>query len=149
MFGCKDSEKFCACNYFHSFQEFRPSVDGCHAWVFRHVVGLPTLYLRHARDHVPLSSKPSTVCSDQCIKIRSLCIQPCKRCLLFFPCDGQSFGFLKTEASVRMGSLYVELLQCAFYPVRYPLNIGYHGKSSRARMVVFWAGPWLAFSINL
>ena len=28
---------------------------------FRHVVGLPTLYLRHARDHVPLSSEPSTV----------------------------------------------------------------------------------------
>ena len=35
---------------------------------FRHVVGLLTLYLphqglRHARDHVPLSSKPSTVYS--------------------------------------------------------------------------------------
>ena len=34
-------------------------------------------------------------------------------------------------------SLYVEMLQCAFYPVRYPLNIGYHGKDSRVRIVGF------------
>ena len=32
-------------------------MDGCRAWFFRHVVGLPTLYSRHARDHVPLSRK--------------------------------------------------------------------------------------------
>ena len=30
-------------------------------------------------------------------------------------------------------SRYVEMLQCAFYP----LNIGYHGKASRVRMVGF------------
>ena len=38
-------------------------------------------------------------------------------------------------------SRYDELLQCAFYLVRYHLNIGYHGKASRARMVVLWARP--------
>ena len=40
-------------------------MDGCRAWYFWHVVGLPTLYLRHMQDHVPLSSKPSTACSHQ------------------------------------------------------------------------------------
>ena len=47
-------------------------------------------------------------------------------------------------------SLYVELLQCAFYPVRYPLNTGYQCKASRVRMVV--CGPhlgWAAFAMNL
>ena len=37
----------------------------------------------------------------------------------------------------------LNMLQCAFHPVRYPLNIGYHGKASRVRMVDLWARPWL------
>ena len=45
-------------------------------------------------------------------------------------------------------SLYVEMLQCAFYTVRYPLNIGYHGKASRDRMVALWARPWLSSIFN-
>jgi len=46
-------------------------------------------------------------------------------------------------------SLYVEMLQCAFYTVRYPLNIGYHGKASRDRMVAWPDLGWAAFSMNL
>ena len=69
-----------------------------------------------------------------------------------FSSDGRSFGFLKTEASVRMGLkavlIYAEMLQCAFYPVRYPLNIGYHGKASRVRMVALWTRPWLGSILN-
>ena len=45
-------------------------------------------------------------------------------------------------------SLYVEMLQCAFCPVRCPWNIAYHGKASRARMVALWARPWLGSIFN-
>ena len=125
-------------------------MDGCRAWFSRHVVELPTLYLRHARDHVPLSSKPSTVCSHQCRKNHSLCIQPCKRCLLFF-FRWTVLRFFEDRSKSAYGlksSLYVEPLQCAFYPVRYPYNVGYHGKANRIRMVVLWARPWLGSIFN-
>ena len=46
--------------------------------------------------------------------------------------------------------LYVEMLQCAFYTVRYPLNIGY---TVRPAGTGWWlCGPdlgWAAFSMNL
>ena len=62
--------------------------------------------------------------------------------VLWFFEDGSKYGYgLKS-------SLYVELLQCAFYPVQYPLNIGYHGKANRVRMVVLWARPWLGRIFN-
>ena len=62
--------------------------------------------------------------------------------VLWFFEDGSKYGYgLKS-------SLYVELLQCAFHPVQYPLNIGYHGKVSRVRMVVLWARPWLGSIFN-
>lgn len=43
------------------------------------------------------------------------------------------------------------MLNCCsvrFYPVRYPLHIGYQGKASRVGMVVLWAGPWLGSIFN-
>ena len=46
------------------------------------------------------------------------------------------------------GSIYVELLQCEFYPVRYPFYIGYHGKANRVRMVVLRNRPWLGSIFN-
>ena len=112
-------------------------MDGCHAWFSRHVVELPTLYLRHARDHVQLPSKPSTVCSA---------FNPVNDACYFL----RFFGDRSKSAYGLKSSLYVEPLQCAFYPVRYPLNIGYHGKASRVRMLVLWARPWLgSISANL
>ena len=116
-------------------------------------VGLPTLYLRHARDHVPLSSKLSTVYFHQCRKNRSLCIQLCKRRLLFFLPTALLFFEDRSKCVYGLkSSLSVEMLQCVFnfYPVRYPLNIGHYGKASRVSMVL--CGPdlgWAAFSMNL
>ena len=68
-----------------------------------------------------------------------------------FSSNGQSFSFFKDRSKCAYGlksSLYVELLQCTFYPIRYPLNIGYHSKASRVRMVVAWARPWLGSIFN-
>lgn len=68
-----------------------------------------------------------------------------------FSSDGRSFGFLKTEASVRMGLKAVFMLKCFAVCVLHcpiPLNIGYHGKASRDRMVALWARPWLGSIFN-
>ena len=109
----------------------RPNFDALY-----HGKGFQPPLSRHARDHVPLSSKPNTVCSHQCRRNRSLCIQP-----RFFEDRSKCAYGLKS-------SPYVEMLQCAFYPVRYPLNIGYHGKASRVRMVASWTRPWLGSIFN-
>ena len=61
------------------------------------------------------------------------------------------FRFFEDRSKCAYGlksSPYVEMLQCAFYPVRYPLNIGYHGKASRVRMVASWTRPWLGSIFN-
>ena len=61
------------------------------------------------------------------------------------------FRFFEDRSKCAYGlksSPYVEMLQCAFYPVRYPLNIGYHGKASRVRMVASWTRPWLGSTFN-
>ena len=68
-----------------------------------------------------------------------------------FSSDGQSFGFFEDRSKCAHGlksSLYVELLQCTFFPVRYPLNIGYHGKARRVKMVILSARPRLGSIFN-
>ena len=73
MFECKDQKISALVISFIPFKNFAEApVGGCRACFFRHVVGLPTFYLRHARDRVLLFPKPSTVCSHQCRKNRSL-----------------------------------------------------------------------------
>ena len=70
-------------------------------------------------------------------------------CYLFF--RWTVLRFFKDRSKCTYGlksSLYVEPLQCAFHPVRYSLNIGYHGKARRVRMVVLWARTWLGSIFN-
>lgn len=119
---------------------------------FQHVVRLQTLYLRHARDHVPLSSKPSTICSHQCRKITVFAFNPVTTPAIFSS-DGWSFSFLKTEASVRLGFKAVFMLNCC--SVRFtlsdiPWTLG--TKARPAESGWWFCGPdlgWAAFSMNL
>ena len=70
-------------------------------------------------------------------------------CYFFFRWTVLRFSEDRSKSAFGLkSSLYVKPLQCAFYPVRYPLNIGYHGKASSVRMVVLWATPWLGRIFN-
>ena len=98
--------------------------------------------------HSPQSPAPFALTNVG--KIAVFAFNPVNNACYFFS-GWTVLRFFKDRSKCGYGlksSLYNELFQCAFCPVRYPLNIGYHGKASRVRMVVLLARPWLGSIFN-
>ena len=125
-------------------------MDGCRAWFFRHVSDC-RLFTRGTRGimfHSPRSPTPFALTNVG--EIAVFAFNPVNdACYFFFRWTVLRFFEDRSKCAYGLkSSPYVEMLQCAFYPVRYPLNIGYHGKASRVRMVALWTRPWLGSIFN-